>query len=83
MFLVPPDTARCSASPADNWELSFTAHAELRMKLPGTANVDRADFEEPAVIQRILRHLGISSALPSMRPPRAPPLSLDPDDTPP
>ena len=37
-------------------------------------------IQEPAVIARILRHLGLPEAVPVMRPARAPPLPFAGDD---
>jgi hypothetical protein len=37
-------------------------------------------IEEAAVIQRILRHLGVSTEIPAPRPARAPPLPMGPPD---
>src|SRR5439155_20927719 len=37
-------------------------------------------FEEAAVVQRILRHLGLPTELPEARPARAPSRNLDPFD---
>jgi hypothetical protein len=36
-----------------------------------------AVIDAPGVIRRILEHLGLPTALPAMRPPRAPPLAFD------
>ncbi len=67
---------------ADLMQRSFGFDVLACPRCPGRLTLV-ALIQEPAVILRILRHLGLPDDMPVMRPARDPPLPFDGDDRPP